>query len=311
MVFRKRQNIYYVKLQEKLAALDSGNDYILTVTSIQGVNKTSEKVTIHNKHYQPPPEPCKDKTVISEMPELMTALQEFSEEVEFFEEAEVRKPQEIIDVPVSAVTVTEENFAQQAKKSSALVLQRAPLEDTDENCDLSSSTSGIGTSTNSIDRPLPLIMSRKPILPMEIRSRWQSGFRRKAPGAGQYIKVPILRVEIDFDPDQFELLPQNLSVTLVLTCQQSHLIHKMEPTNQISKLSHNRRFCAEFPFFNTFYTETCCHIQVTISEKGATSSGLRKSASLVPDFAIFIARAQEEESNLGWRICTPEIIQFF
>ena len=36
---------------------------------------------------------------------------------------------------------------------------------------------------------------------MEIRTRWQRGFRRKY-GSGQYVKVPILRIEIDFDPDQ-------------------------------------------------------------------------------------------------------------
>ena len=56
-------------------------------------------------------------------------------------------------------------------------------------------------SLNSIDRPMPLIMQRKPILPMEIRTRWQRGFRRKS-GSGLYVKVPILRIEIDFDPDQ-------------------------------------------------------------------------------------------------------------
>jgi len=42
-------------LQEKLATLDSGNDYVLTVTSIQGSSKTSEKVTIHNKYHQSSP----------------------------------------------------------------------------------------------------------------------------------------------------------------------------------------------------------------------------------------------------------------
>ena len=107
------------------------------------------------------------------MPELMTALQEFSEEVQvkvfcfvvtkghkvfskstfyllpdfdlqFFEESEIRRqPEDPISCTVSAVPVTEENFiGVEAKKSSALVLQRAPIEDEDE---ISSSTSGIGT----------------------------------------------------------------------------------------------------------------------------------------------------------------------
>ena len=52
-VFRKRQNIYYVKLQENLSSLNSAEDYVLTVTSISGSEKAEEKVTIHNKYYKP------------------------------------------------------------------------------------------------------------------------------------------------------------------------------------------------------------------------------------------------------------------
>ena len=54
VVYQKRQNIYYVKLQEKLSTLDSGQDYVMTVTSISGRDKTkSDKVTIHHKNYDP------------------------------------------------------------------------------------------------------------------------------------------------------------------------------------------------------------------------------------------------------------------
>ena len=53
VVFRKRQNIYYVKLQENLSSLNSAEDYVLTVTSISGSEKAEEKVTIHNKYYKP------------------------------------------------------------------------------------------------------------------------------------------------------------------------------------------------------------------------------------------------------------------
>ena len=63
IVFRKRQNIYYVKLQENLSSLNSTQDYVLTVTSISGREKAEEKVTIHNKYYSPEedvePEDCK------------------------------------------------------------------------------------------------------------------------------------------------------------------------------------------------------------------------------------------------------------
>ena len=49
VVFKKRQNIYYVKLQEKLCTLDSDSDYILRITSIQDDIKTDEEVIIQNK----------------------------------------------------------------------------------------------------------------------------------------------------------------------------------------------------------------------------------------------------------------------
>ena len=52
-VFTKRQNIYYVKLQERLSTLNSAEDYVLTVTSISGREKAEEKVTIRNKYYAP------------------------------------------------------------------------------------------------------------------------------------------------------------------------------------------------------------------------------------------------------------------
>ncbi len=35
-MFRKRQNLYYVKVQERLSTLDASEDYIMTVTSITG-----------------------------------------------------------------------------------------------------------------------------------------------------------------------------------------------------------------------------------------------------------------------------------
>ena len=64
IVFRKRQNIYYVKLQENLSSLNSAEDYVLTVTSISGGEKAEEKVTIHNKYYKPEEDVNPDKRKI-------------------------------------------------------------------------------------------------------------------------------------------------------------------------------------------------------------------------------------------------------
>ena len=37
--FRKRQNVYYVKLQEDISTLSGDEDYVLTITSIYGPEK--------------------------------------------------------------------------------------------------------------------------------------------------------------------------------------------------------------------------------------------------------------------------------
>lgn len=49
VVFKKRQNIYYIKLQEKLCTLDSDTDYTLKITAIQDDIKTDEEVVIQSK----------------------------------------------------------------------------------------------------------------------------------------------------------------------------------------------------------------------------------------------------------------------
>ena len=49
VVFQKRQNIYYIKLQEKLASLDCDKNYVLKVTSIKDNVTADEKVMIHKK----------------------------------------------------------------------------------------------------------------------------------------------------------------------------------------------------------------------------------------------------------------------
>ena len=162
--------------------------------------------------------------------------------------------------------------------------------------------------SNSIDRPVPLIMQRKPILPMEIRTRWQRGFRRKS-GNGAYIKVAILRLEIDFDPDQFELLPSEMSVTVFNSC--SICCHvsaaaAVRSNTQVSKLAHNRRYCSEFPFFEKI--EPCCEIGVRVCEIGSATSLMKKAAAaLVPEFSIMAAKAGSDD----WQLSTPEILQLF
>ena len=45
----KRQNIYYIKLQEKLATLDCGKNYVLKITTIKNNITSDEEVVIQKK----------------------------------------------------------------------------------------------------------------------------------------------------------------------------------------------------------------------------------------------------------------------
>lgn len=56
-----------------------------------------------------------DPKSIFEMPELMTALQEFSDEVEYFEEAELRRNHDQDEVLASAKSVDVEDYSKQVK----------------------------------------------------------------------------------------------------------------------------------------------------------------------------------------------------
>ena len=49
VVYTKRQNIYYIKLQEKLATLDCDKNYVLKVTSIKDNITADEEVVIQKK----------------------------------------------------------------------------------------------------------------------------------------------------------------------------------------------------------------------------------------------------------------------
>ena len=65
----KRQNLYYIKVQERVSTLDADCDYIMTVTTITGPAQTSEDVAIHNKYYKEETEPL---SITESLPMLET-----------------------------------------------------------------------------------------------------------------------------------------------------------------------------------------------------------------------------------------------
>ena len=232
LVYTKRQNIYYVKLQEKLGTLDSAKDYVMTVTSITGQHKSSEEVTIRNKNFDSskekgtffPPNGTTDRQtilyhitifflderyqVINSMilPELATALEEFSEEVKCLEET--TNLDERCDLDSLAQTVEpvclnfEDTELAKATKISNIVLKRDP----DRPLKTPTPTPTSPTRKNA------LVMHKKLILPVKTRYRWQKGFRKIN---GSYVKIPLVKLEVDYGKD-VEFIPPEISFRLFL-----------------------------------------------------------------------------------------------
>merc|ERR1719234_1745922 len=62
-----------------------------------------------------------------------------------------------------------------------------------------------------VEKKTPFLLTKRPVVP-EVMYRWQRGFRRNS--SGQYKKVPILRVSLQYS-DAPALLPSHLQVTTV------------------------------------------------------------------------------------------------
>jgi len=231
VVFRKRQNLYYVKVQERLSTLDACEDYIMTVTSISGNKKASEDVTIHNKNYRDDSYSRSYTTPGYEVTESVTLP--FTETCRSpsnssltsgFDEKSIDS---IFDPTIRSIEATYEEVYRAATETPVPDLEEVVMVAKEEPVDESVASDSepqeeeemvteqtpepeeeIETPVEEIKRN-PFIMTKKPIVP-ELKYRWQYGFRRTQ-GAG-YSKVPILKVQFRYSESP-ALLPTSLQVT--------------------------------------------------------------------------------------------------
>ena len=152
------------------------------------------------------------------LPDLETALEEFDEEVRFMEEAKCID-NEILQVHNNKIALNPTHVAEddelcKATKISNIVLKRekspSPIPSPDRRTSI--------TSIQSLPKS-PLILMKKPVLPIVSKFRWQNGFRKSK--SGQYIKVPLLKIEIEFS-SEFEFLPTNLQFSLYPDCNNNN-----------------------------------------------------------------------------------------
>jgi hypothetical protein len=215
VVFRKRQNLYYVKVQERLSTLDAEDDYIMTVTSICGPSTTTEEVPIHNKYYSPPETEETEPFTISEsmtIPILETCRS--PSEASFTSGFDERSIDSIFDTPLKNMEATYDEICREVTET--------PLPDLEEIVEVDftpavAKTEVIPALTNHeiepevvvLEKKNPFLMLKKPIIP-EVLYRWQRGFRRGP--SGQYRKVPILKLQFKYEETQ-DLLPSELDIS--------------------------------------------------------------------------------------------------
>merc|ERR1712106_1064687 len=215
VVFRKRQNLYYVKVQERLSTLDAEDDYIMTVTSICGPSTTTEEVPIHNKYYSHPETEETEPFTISEsmtIPVLETCRS--PSEASWTSGFDERSIDSIFDTPLKNMEATYDEIRREVSET--------PLPDLEEIVEVdfapaiakaevipALSNHEIEPEVVVLEKKNPFLLLKKPIIP-EVLYRWQRGFRR-GPGS-QYRKVPILKIQFKYEETE-ALLPSELDIS--------------------------------------------------------------------------------------------------
>ena len=225
------------------------------------------------------------------LPDLATALEEFDEEVRFMEETKPIEKTGIdisnSDMVIKPVEVVENDILFKATKTSNLVLRRdkSPSLPRSPSPDRRTSV----TSIQSIPKS-PLIMMKKPVLPIISKYRWQNGFRKSK--SGQYVKVPLLKMELEFS-SEFEFLPSSLQFSLYPDNNNNNDVNINNESALLIKhvkLSRNRFLCemganeCNEEVLNKILDQTFdCDFIVYIKESGVPSNS---ASCIIPDFSL-------------------------
>jgi len=236
VVFRKRQNLYYVKVQERLSTLDAAEDYIMTVTSISGNRKASEDVKIHNRNHSSPEvdeersysrsfvTPGYEVTQSVTLPFSNCRSPSDSSLTSGFDE---RSIDSVMDGTIKS---TEEPFEDSPRGATETPVPDLEHVDQEEMMSEQSITSDPEPEEEKIEPVVeptqvvvgedkekeaevkrsinPFTLIKLPIIP-RVRCKWQFGFRRAA--GSTYQKVPILKMELVY-VESPALLPTSLNI---------------------------------------------------------------------------------------------------
>merc|ERR1719419_521753 len=296
VVFKKRQNLYYVKVQERVSTLDAADDYVMTVTTICGPSKTSEDVTIHNKYYV-----AQDETEPVSMTESCTIpmlesvdMCRSPSEVSVTSGFDERSIDSIFDTPIRQIEATYDEVCRE--------ISETPLPDLEEIVEVDfapamAKTELVPPLINNqiepevvvVEKKNPFHLVKKPIVP-EVVYKWQRGFRRD--NSGRYCKVTILKIQFKYEESQ-KLLPSSL----IVTNQSCKGAEEREKTVTVSDNSAVVEFLIE-------------DISEDTSTTNFTVSSVEKQGDIhltAPGFSIS-AQSLREVTLGDWHLANPVII---
>ena len=183
--------------------------------------KTKKEIKIRNKHFKEEPEPEKKpvtpgpketvRPVIvpvnqsleeqETLPSLETVIQDFIDEAKSLEER---------TSPEKAVTINDSNPATVVPEPAILKPEPVKAKPVPVKNEKRKSLSPVtGNPCN--------LLKRKTVIP-KVQYRWQKGFRKATnSSSSSYIRVPILKVTLDFDPktNPEPLLPKELTARVL------------------------------------------------------------------------------------------------
>ena len=181
------------------------------------------------------------------LPDLATALEEFAEEVKCMEEAntiddtKLNVKENSLVANAKDVLVDSDPLCQATKTSSIVLKRDKPLDQVRERSP--SPERRISTSSSQSLPKSPVLIMKKPVLPIISKYRWQNGFRKS--NGGQYIKVPLLKIEVHFSTE-IELLPPSLHFSLYTDTNNNNDVSEIDESPLLAKcvkISRNRYLC--------------------------------------------------------------------
>jgi len=222
VVFRKRQNVYYVKLQEEISTLNADQEYYMTITSIYGPESTSFELTIRPKNYSELSDEENNPSMHNiRSPSEASQTSGFDERsLDSAIQSPLRVKESSLELDSFVVTDTP---LPDLEEITGRILLNDNDDDTDNEGDIEDEIKNPEVSEGS--RKNSFLLVKKLIFP-EVQYKWHRGFRRDI--NGRYIKVTVLKLQIKYE-DIGGLVPWELHIYFITKEEEESENYKVVP----------------------------------------------------------------------------------